>query len=74
MPPKKFLNLTRLKKGLTEPISEAKKQCTISKFFTKPFTEQSSKEEVSVIIDDPEYDCSGIRTEEKRVKEKLGLI
>ena len=74
MPPKKFFNLTRLKRGLNEPNSEAKKQCTISKFFTKPFTEQSSKEEASVLIDDPVYDCSGIRKEEKRVKGKLGLI
>ena len=68
MPPKKFLNLTRLKNSATESKGdELKKQCTISKFFTKSRTVLKPDEDVTVLIDESEDDFDSLLSKEKKV-------
>ena len=65
MPPKKSLNLNRLKHSV-EKCDSSMKQFTISKFFAKSATTPMPNKAVTIVIDETEDEKKTI-TKEKKV-------
>ena len=64
MPPKKSLDLNRLRRSV-ENCEDSKKQFTISKFFAKSVATTKINKDVTIVIDDTEDEGTTVSKEKK---------
>ena len=71
MPPKKCVDLARLKNTSTESKSVDRNQCTISKFFAKSNPCLKAGENETIIVDELDEESSHTSVKEHKVQAQI---